>query len=39
LNDSVNKDLLLARIEKLGVQEEDLESPHVLRKLAVSLRR
>jgi len=39
LSENVRKELLIARIEKHGVQEVDFVSPHVLRKLAVSLRR
>jgi len=38
LNENVKKDLLVARVEKHGVQEADLTSPHLLRKLAIKLR-
>jgi len=39
LNEGVKKDLLVARVELQGVQDQDLQSPHVLRKLAVRIRR
>jgi len=39
LNQTINKDLLIARVERLGVQNKDLSTPHILHKLPVTLRR
>lgn len=36
LSESVNKEMLVARVEVQGLQERDLLSPHCLRKLAVN---
>jgi len=39
LNECINKELLVARVEVLSVLPTDFDSPHVLRNLAVTLRR